>query len=206
MSIEVTIDAARFHDRLSRLRDLWQRDCGAAAAVGGAGEDSAALWGGASAALCIPMGAATDGDALYSKSAALHLYLFGYEFPDSIILITKTSFLFMAAPKKCGYLQHLVAAAPAQQQLKVSLFHKNKDEGSNRQSFQDMLNIIKSAFLGKQKHCLGGLPKASLEGDFVPAWNAFLEDSGVEIVDINAGLSSFFALKDDVEIVSGEML
>jgi nucleosome binding factor SPN SPT16 subunit len=197
--MEVTIDEARFHDRLSRLRDHWQRDCTAAE------EASSALWGGASAALCIPMGAASDGDALYSKSAALHLYLFGYEFPDSIILITKTSFLFMAAPKKCGYLQHLVAAAPAQQHLKVSLFHKTKDEVSNRQSFQEMLNVVKAAIPGKQKPSLGGLPKAAAEGDFVPAWTSFLASSGVETVDVNPGLSSFFALKDDVEIVSDEI-
>lgn len=197
--MEVTIDEAKFHERLSRLRDHWQRECAA-------GEAEAAGWGGAASALCVPMGAATDGDALYSKSAALHLYLFGYEFPDSIIIITRTNFLFMAAQKKCGYLQHLVAAAPAPTNLKVSLYHKTKDEASNRENFHQMFQLMKASLSGKQAQRLGGLPKAAFEGDFVPAWVAFLEKSGVETVDISAGLGAFFAQKDDVEIVSVDYL
>lgn len=178
--MDIAIEASRFHDRLIRLRDHWLQHL----------EDK---WGN-SGAICIPMGAASDTD-VYSKSSAVHLFLMGYEFPDSIILITKTTFYFMAAQKKCNYLQSLTAEVGSGT-LKVILLPKSRDELQNREHFRSMVQVVKS-----NDKKLGTLTRGSFQGDFIASWNGFLESSHVETTDVGGALGYLLSTKLDSEMV-----
>jgi nucleosome binding factor SPN SPT16 subunit len=176
-SMEISIDAGRFHERLLRLRDHWQQHldekwdhCGA---------------------VCIPMGAAAETD-VYSKSSALHLFLMGYEFPDSVMVITKSAFYFMSAPKKIKHLQELTTAGGAGD-MKVHLLPKTKDQVQNSEQFQNIVQAIK----GKK---LGNLTKANFHGEFIPSWMSFLDSCHIESVDIAPALGLFLSVKEDSEL------
>ena len=178
--MDIAIDATKFHERLRRLRDHWQEHL----------EDK---WGNCGA-ICIPMGSASETE-VYSKSSALHLFLMGYEFPESIILITKSTFCLMAAQKKCNYLQDLIATSDPGN-LKVALLPKSKDELQNREHFHSLIQVVKDS--GKK---IGTLTKASFNGEFVSSWSAFLESNRIESVEIGAALGHFLSVKLDSEMV-----
>jgi nucleosome binding factor SPN SPT16 subunit len=178
---DIVVDAARFHERIIRLRDHWQ--------------SSVEAWDNVDA-VCIPMGATSDTDAVYSKSASVHMYLFGVEFPDSIILITKNSFFFMAAAKKCSYLQP-VAATVAPGNLKMSLLTKTKEESLNREHFQTLLQAAKTS--GRRLGTI--INKVPFNGEFIPSWTSYIEAGRMEVVDISAGLGLMLSMKDETELV-----
>ena len=90
--MDVNINAEKFFQRLERLQTHWTTH-------------KSTSWGG-SDAICIPLGSAAGKEMNYSKSSSMHLYLLGYEFPDSIMIITRNSFHFMATAKKCSYLEN----------------------------------------------------------------------------------------------------
>ena len=78
---DIQISSDKFYLRLQRLIDAWT--------------SNKTSWGGADS-LCIMLGTREE-ESSYSKSSSLHLYLLGYEITDSIIIITKNSFTFMAS-------------------------------------------------------------------------------------------------------------
>ena len=174
---DVAVNAERFFQRLERLQAHWKAH-------------KSEYWKGADV-LCIPAGT-TDADATYSKSASLQLYLLGYEFSDTIILITSKSVHVIATAKKCTILEVLtkVENAPAT----VQLIKKEKDEGVNRENFHNLLSVVRKA--GKN---IGSLFKQEFAGTFVQSWMELVKSSTIDMVDIADGLGMFFAVKDDVE-------
>ena len=68
-------------------------------------------WGGVDA-ICIPMGTSDAEQVSYSKSSAFHLSVLGYEFPDTIMILMKNKFYFMAHTKKCTYIETAAKSKP----------------------------------------------------------------------------------------------
>lgn len=178
--MEVSLNAERFFARLERLQTDWMTH-------------KSGVWGG-SDALCVPLGAVGD-EINYSKSSAFHLFLFGYEFADSLIVITRNNFYFMATAKKCGMLEKDLVGK--HDTIKVHLLVRSKDEGQNREHFNELGNVIRKG--GGKK--LGSLFKAEYEGNFIPSWMNFLDQSQLEKVDISPALGLLLAVKDEVELV-----
>lgn len=180
---DVKIRADQFFQRLERLQTHLQ-------------EHKSSIWGGVDA-LTVSMGTSDD-SVVYSKSAALHLYLFGYEFPDSVIVITRGHFFFMATSKKNAILQKdllpLQAANPVTQ---LHFLEKSKDEGQNKEHFHDLLNAMRKSATAKK---VGRLTKENAQGSFVAAWLAQLQQSEFEAVDAAGAFGSFFAVKDEAEV------
>mgnify|MGYP003384961126 CR=1 FL=1 len=179
---EVVIDAALFATRLKKLHSNFV-----------ANKESG--WNG-SDSLCIAMGASSEEELNYSKSSALHLYLLGFEFSDSVIVLTKTTFCFMATNKKCGYIEAAVQTQPVDG-IKFEFFRKTKDEGANRENFNAMLGICRKA--GNK---IGTLVKANHEGAFIPQWTDALNNSNIPIIEIAPCMGVYFSVKDDVEMES----
>jgi len=137
-----------------------------------------------------------SGDELnYSKSSSLHIYLFGYEFADSLIVITKNNFYFMATAKKCGFVQEYLSLK--HESIKVHVLVRTKDEGQNRQHFNDLANVIRRNG-GKR---LGTITKGDFQGQFIPSWMTFVEQSQIEKVDISSSIGLLLAIKDKEELV-----
>lgn len=180
--MEVTIDAEKFFSRLSTLQNKWL----SAKSGQFAGAD----------ALVIPMGTANDDELTYSKSAAVHLYLLGYEFSDSLLVLTKNMLYFMATTKKCGYLSAATAKHP-NSEIQVQFLTKSKDDVANQEQFSIILNALKKQGASK----LGSFLKADYKGSFVPLWSSTVAETKLELVDISNGLGIALAAKDDEELV-----
>lgn len=179
---EVVIDAALFAARLKK----WHANFVA---------NKESAWNGCDS-ICIPMGASSEEELNYSKSSALHLYLLGFEFSDSVMILTKTTFCFMATKKKCGYIEAAIQTHPVDG-LKFEFLNKTKDEGANRENFNVMLGLCRKA--GNK---VGSLIKGNFEGAFIPQWQDALNNSNIPVVEIAPSLGLFFAVKDDVEMES----
>jgi len=180
--MEVIIDAELFSTRLKKLHTSFISNKEA--------------WNGADV-LCVPMGASSDEELNYSKSSALHLYLLGYEFSDSILILTKNTVCFMATAKKCGLIETAIQTK-AVEGLKFEFFKKTKDEGSNREAFNAMLAIIRKNGCTK----IGTLLKGSFPGIFIPAWTEAVAHSTIPTGEIGSALGAAFAVKDSDELVS----
>ena len=181
MTEEIKISSERFFQRLERLQAHWFSHKNTA-------------WGGADG-ICFPSGSATGEETTYSKSASISLYLFGYEFPDSIMLITQKGFYFMAAPKKCGILEKNILNTG--NPISVHIYKKEKDDGMNRENFHNLMNAVRTN--GGKK--LGMLIKGEYKGNFVPLWMKFVEESHIETCEVASALGLYFVTKDDIEQV-----
>ncbi|KAJ1431655.1 FACT complex subunit-domain-containing protein [Ochromonadaceae sp. CCMP2298] len=175
---DIQINAERFYQRLERLQTNWL-------------SHKSTVWGGADA-LCIPMGAVGD-DVNYSKSTSVHLYLFGYEFADSLIVITKNNFYFMATAKKCGMLEKDLGGK--HESIQLNCLIRTKDEGQNREFFNELANAVRKS--GKR---LGSLYKSTHEGSFIPSWLGFVDQSQLEKIELAPALGLFLAQKDEAEL------
>lgn len=176
------IDAENFYSRLERLQNHWLTH-------------KSSVWDGAES-ICICYGTRSE-DLLYSKFSSFHLYAFGYEFPDSILLLTKNDIYFMATTKKCAILESsLKDKSP---NFKLHLLQRTKDEGNNRELMNTLLNAARKN--GKK---IGSLYKSEYLGTFIPSWFDLIEKNQMEKVEITLALSLFFAKKDDAELVSSK--
>ena len=176
----VRIDAERFFKRLSLLETHWSENKDA--------------WGG-SDALCIPLGPSGEG-LEYSKSSSLHLFLMGYEFPDTVMVITKGKFFFMATAKKLKYFEESVLPAMNENTQQVVLLEKTKDDGQNRENMNDLINRMREN-KGKK---VASFFKATFEGKFIPQWMTMLKDSQLDMHEAGPAFGHFFAQKDSDEL------
>lgn len=176
--MESRIEVDRFAQRLENIQSHWL--------------ENKSKWGGADA-LCITLGA-TDESSVYSKSSSFHIYLFGLEdLTDSIIILTKNNFYFMSSPKKCTFLKTNLGEKV--KNFNIHYIERTKSEATVKESFNKLLSAAK-----EQGKILGCLIKEKQAGSFVASWNAFLEESLVEKVEITPALSYLFAVKDDTEV------
>ena len=181
---DIKIRADTFFQRIERLQTHLQ-------------EHKSSTWGGADS-ITATLGTA-DNDSVYSKTASLHLYLFGYEFPDSIIVITKGHFYFFATAKKCSYLQKDLLPSQAGQATQLHFLEKTKDEGQNREHFHDLLNAIRKASSASKK--VAHLVKEKMKGEFVNAWLGMVTQAAdLEVVDAASAFGGFFAVKEEAEV------
>lgn len=157
---ELVINQEKFLERFERLHNDWLN------------QKTTSLYSNADA-LCIPFG--TAGETLYSKSAALHLYLFGNEeLTDSIIVITKNNFYFMSSTKKCNFVkQHLGETLKS---FTLTYLEKTKDEGMNRENFNKLIGAIRK---GNGKR-LASLFKDKFNGTFIPQWMELVDSNQLE--------------------------
>jgi nucleosome binding factor SPN SPT16 subunit len=107
-----SIDAAVCAARLKRLMASWS--------------DNAQVWGGATA-LLVGSGANKEDDLRYLKSVALEIWLFGYELPDTLVLITKAGELHVVTGgKKAKLVETVVETVAADAGVKVVVHNKPK--------------------------------------------------------------------------------
>ena len=180
-SSENEVDAEKFFKRVTKIRDDWLAH-------------KSTTWSNADA-LCIPKGKSSE-DVLYSKSVSMHLYLFGKEFTDTIIFITKKTFYFMATKKKINHLQHLkdVSDAP----ITITFIEKVNEEGALKESLLNIINKIKGNSPNTKLGCLTKWNE--YEGTFIPLFKDTLETAMLDTVDISGSIGSVLAIKDDDEL------
>lgn len=153
-------------------------------------------WGGADAiAIVTPP---PSEDLRYLKSSALHTWLLGYEFPETIMVFLQEQIHVLCSHKKAMLLEELQKSSKKQFGLDVVVHAKARDDDGSGM----MGSILSAIGAGKKSSSamVGWLSKEAPEGAFMERWAELLNDSGFKLVDASSGLSEVFAVKDEMEI------
>ncbi|MCO5601625.1 hypothetical protein L7F22_055748 [Adiantum nelumboides] len=153
-------------------------------------------WGGADAlAIVTPP---PSEDLRYLKSSALHTWLLGYEFPETIMVFLQEQIHILCSQKKATLLEELQKSSKKQCGLDVVIHAKARDD-DGRGLMQSILDEVAA---GKKPAtvAVGWLSKEVAEGALMEIWAEILNDSGFNLVDVSAGLSEVFAVKDESEV------
>jgi nucleosome binding factor SPN SPT16 subunit len=181
----VQLNAERFFTRLGRLEKSIQ-------------ESKSTTWGDIDG-LCICAGLSSD-DHLYTKSSSLHLYLLGYEFSDTVLLLTKGTLYFMASEKKCGIWRDQILPHAENYQTKIELLEKTKDDGMNREHMNRLLNAVRGKDNKGKK--IGSLFKLQYDGKFISTWMDMVKGSQLEMFEAAPAIGKLLSIKDENELVS----
>ncbi|KAJ1948645.1 FACT complex subunit spt16, partial [Linderina macrospora] len=178
---EVELDTKAFHRRAKRLLDSWQSN--GLSDSKGSNVDTVLLLQGRS-----------DEANSYTKTIATQMWLLGYEFPNTLMLFTKSKLYIIASPKKAKILQPLQNAAGG---VPIEILIHGKDVAKNQAVFDKMIGTIQEA-----GQSVGVVAKDTSSGKLVDEWNAAFEPSkgSMAMVDISNGLSRVLALKEEGEL------
>jgi len=179
---EVSIDQARFHRRIEGIRQSWLTE-------------RSSLWNGADA-LCIAMGKSKPDseEEMVNKQRALHMYLTGYEFPDTLLFITKTKVVFIGTKKKWAYWEPL---REKEKPGALQFVEKTKDESQLKENFLKVINNIRG---NNSNAKMGFLVKGEFDGPFVPLFLKIMDEALMEKVDIAKGVGYVLSVKDEEEL------
>jgi len=82
-------------------------------------------------------------EAGYSKSVALQLWLFGYELPETAVLLSEGGISFITSKKKAAFLLPLEKASETKGLPKVTITQRNKGDG-DKENFAALVADIKN--------------------------------------------------------------
>ena len=186
-----------FCSHLNRVHSFWQ-------------ENKESLFDDADI-LCFPLGSTNTGgetpveDAVYKKSSSVHLFLMGWEFSDSLLVLTSSTLFVLSSEKKCSLLAGISEASGDEENIpplcvEMRLLRKNKKDG-NQENFALLLSEMRSSSSHSLK--LGWFKRETFYGRLVNDFMSTCESSGaVELVDISRALSSLLLVKDEDEVDS----
>ena len=145
-------------------------------------------------------------DAPYLKSSISHLYLFGYELPDTLLLLSQAGVLsILSTAKKVSYLQQLVDGRPDGAKVEVVLYTKTKED-KNAANFSRLVEATSLSPSDKIACITKEGPHTTEGGHTTPnsvcdLWQQHLKAPplSLEFVDLAPGLSAVMAIKDKVE-------
>jgi nucleosome binding factor SPN SPT16 subunit len=147
------------------------------------------LWKGADA-LVIDSGALNE-EELYSKSAAIQIWLLGIEFTNTVIVICSRAIHVLTDAKKAALLAPLKTAENATLPLEV---HVKDKADKNKANYAILIKAIKSSHAGVIVACL--LKEKPL-GEFSSLWRAALEAAeGLQQVELGPPLAHVLSVKD----------
>ncbi|KAG2330324.1 hypothetical protein Bca4012_020072 [Brassica carinata] len=178
------IDVMKFISRTRALYAHWN-------------EYSSDLWGSADA-LAVPTHPAST-DLRYLKSSALHIWLLGYEFPDTIMVFTSKQIHFLCSKKRSATLLKVVKQ-PAHDELGIDVVMHVKAKGDDGTGQMDA--VLGAIHDGKESQVVGHIAREAPQGKLLETWTERLKNAKFQFVDITAGLSDIFAAKDGTEIIN----
>ena len=177
---EVVINTKLFQARLEKLYDYWNESKANEASAFNKLNCFLALMGSA------------DEDNPYQKTAALHTWLLGYEFPATLMLFTPDKLLVFTSSNKAKFLEPLQKTSSKT----IEVMLRTKDDESNKAHLATILDVIKSE--GR----LGVFLKDSYKGKAVDEWNKAFEtiSNDVEKVDLGSAIAPCMSIKDPDEL------
>lgn len=179
----IAVDKNKFQTRLKKLLDTWSDDQ----------SSETSLFHGVDTFLAL-MGSA-DEDNPYQKTAALHTWLLGYEFPATLILLSRSKIVFLTSENKAKFLQPLTKDAV----VPMEIIHRSKDEKERAQQYDKIISEIKAGTK------MGYFAKDSYKGKVVDEWNKAYEAeaaSTITKIDFSNAIAPCMSIKDDSEIAS----
>lgn len=187
------LNAPRFYERLGKIHAHFVKH--------------RALWGGAS---CLSFNRGQhDESQPYLKSSILHQYLFGYELPDTILLLTEDGMCYIfATKKKCDFLEPAVNYTPLPEGITgLKLLRKSKNGSDNQEQFNILLKVAGEAadvkvgiLLKESTYKKKEDSDSSMKQDITYSWEEAMDAHKIEVVDVAGGLSLAMAQKDEEEL------
>jgi nucleosome binding factor SPN SPT16 subunit len=149
-------------------------------------------------------------DEPYLRSVVLHQWLFGYELPDTIVLITEDFHVWVCGTKKkCEFLQPAVDHQEADtsegnNDFTIHLLLRNKEDG-NAANYDTLVKQAHSR--GSDNHKIGAIAKeratnkgnGGILGPYEERLDTNVEEKLIEIVDVSPALALVMAQKDESE-------
>ncbi|KAK4702875.1 FACT complex subunit SPT16, partial [Phenoliferia sp. Uapishka_3] len=170
----------------------------------------------------------SDEENPYRKGSSVQTYLLGYEFPSTLMLLTKSKVYFVVSstkgashllpsalshktpeltfllPRKAKLLTPILTApaSAGDDKVEVEILTRTKDDAENKKLFGKILEVIGSG------NKVGTLPKDKMVGKFVTEWTSYVAESGIDVKEIDAGpgVSALLAVKDEEELVRAYLL
>ncbi|OWR42080.1 FACT complex subunit spt16 isoform X2 [Danaus plexippus] len=183
----ISLDKETFYRRMKRLYAAWK-----AAAADSKSDDVLAKCD------CLVSCVGVDEDTLYSKSTALQTWLFGYELPDTITVLTEQSMCFLASKKKIEFLRQIENGKEETDLPPVKLLIRDRND-HDKENFNKLIQEIKKSKSGKT---LGVFAKDNYPGEFCESWKSAMKAEKFENVDISSSVATFMAPKEDSEIIT----
>ncbi|KAG6646821.1 FACT complex subunit SPT16-like [Carya illinoinensis] len=164
-------------------------------------EHNSDLWG-ASDALTIAT-PPTSEDLRYLKSSALNIWLFGYEFPETIMVFMKKQIHFLCSQKKASLLD--VVKMSAKEAVGADVVVHVKPKNDDGAGLMDSIFKAVNAQSNTNQHdapVIGHIAREIPEGKLLETWAERLKNANFELSDITNGFSVLFAVKDNIELTN----
>jgi nucleosome binding factor SPN SPT16 subunit len=178
----VQINLELYGKRLKALNQKWK-------------EHKKEMWGGADALAVVTPPASED--LRYLKSTALHIWLLGYEFPETVMVFMPGALHFVCSSKKAGHLEDLQKSSKMLTGVDIHIHVKERKQDGSTQ-----MNAVLEAVQGHSRNkppVMGVLAREAAEGPLMEKWAECLDGSGATTVDVSSGFSEIFAVKDEVK-------
>ena len=141
-------------------------------------------------------------DLRYLKSSALNIWLFGYEFPDTIMVFMKKQIHFLCSQKKASLLGVVKGAAKEAVGAEVVVHVKAKGDDGGALMDGIFRAVKAQSGLDGDAPVVGHLAKEAPEGNLLEKWAEKLQNERYMVADISNGFSDLFAVKDIAEITN----
>ncbi len=150
-----------------------------------------------------------DPDDPYMKSVIIQQYLFGYELPDTVVLLTDGGhLLFLATKKKCDFVRTAVEHK-SNIITNVTVMERSKGD-NNAQNYSTLLSEVESCREGleeKDKVKIGVFAKeystnTETKNPIVTGWQEQIDAASetVETVDVTSAMGFVMMVKDPYEL------
>ncbi|XP_050666094.1 FACT complex subunit spt16 isoform X2 [Leptidea sinapis] len=183
----ISLDKETFYRRMKRLYAAWK-----SAANDSNNDDVLAKVD------CLVSCVGVDEDTLYSKSTAFQTWLFGYELPDTITVLTEHSMCFLASKKKIEFLRQIENGKEETDLPPVKLLIRDRND-KDKENFSKLIQEIKKSKSGKT---LGVFAKDNYPGEFCESWKNLMKLEKFENIDISSSVALLTAPKEDSEIIT----
>ncbi|EPZ34080.1 FACT complex subunit Spt16p/Cdc68p domain-containing protein [Rozella allomycis CSF55] len=127
----------------------------------------------------------------YQKTTCLQTWLFGAEFPETVMCLTGDVFVVLTSQKKASYLEPLVVKM-SEKQIPVVLLKRAKDGSNEEEIFEEFVGYVKKSRNGR---VVGMLNKDVFSGRVYGKCVEKMKE--FERVDVTFGISTVLAVKDE---------
>eukprot|EP01094_Clydonella_sp_ATCC50884_P004500 TRINITY_DN1352_c0_g1_i3.p1 TRINITY_DN1352_c0_g1~~TRINITY_DN1352_c0_g1_i3.p1 ORF type:complete len:998 (+),score=358.39 TRINITY_DN1352_c0_g1_i3:113-2995(+) len=146
-------------------------------------------------------------DDVGSKAGYVQIWLLGWEFPDTLMVGTRTDLYFLTSSRKAKILEPLLEEQKARSDRKpceptLHLLRRSKGSGEDDSvNCRTLLQHVKDSLPeGIDTPLLGDIPQAEMKGKLAAAWTAALDESGVATEDVTLPFAWCMAMKDTSEL------
>lgn len=150
--------------------------------------------------LLFPLGS-SNVDLPFQKTTLLHKWLFGYEFPATLIFIHKSKIIIITSSVKATHLKFL-EDRKINGDVSIEFWKRiNKNTEFNIGLFQKLIDLINDDICLENKS-VGMILKDKYDGPFIKEWSPIWEEGkkGLNIFDASLGISKALETKDADEI------